>query len=325
VFDVIGFVYPDYYYPSRKQGKKRKATASAISATPKGKKIKVLTHWSRYIETARVPKLAEGTSSTAEPGCPAPAGSKGESAEVPKILGQEKSESSGAPKRPAEAKEKAAEEPELKELVGLQKILILLPEPELPKVPKAPAITPKRRRMASMLDAVLESTRASTPAPAKEATEATTTRAEVEAGPSVLIEIGPVETRQSIDQGPSDTALVLEKEDAPKKVEPPTPEASSEELDFIIRHASGKKLSEEKIAEAKHYARKLKYPKGSLVYNGSDEDDFMYCLPDNKEITVCREVTRNMGFPKLEVGLSAMSKDDLADSLAYNSLKVKMF
>jgi hypothetical protein len=25
VFDVIGFVYPDYSYPSRKQGKKRKA------------------------------------------------------------------------------------------------------------------------------------------------------------------------------------------------------------------------------------------------------------------------------------------------------------
>jgi hypothetical protein len=30
-----------------------------------------------------------------------------------------------------------------------------------------------------------------------------------------------------------------------------------------------------------------------------------------------------MGFLKLEVGLSAMSKDDLADSLAYNSLKVR--
>jgi hypothetical protein len=32
---------------------------------------------------------------------------------------------------------------------------------------------------------------------------------------------------------------------------------------------------------------------------------------------------KNMGFLKLEVGLSAMSKDDLADSLAYNSLKVQ--
>jgi hypothetical protein len=32
---------------------------------------------------------------------------------------------------------------------------------------------------------------------------------------------------------------------------------------------------------------------------------------------------KNIGFPKPEVGLSAMSKDDLADSLMYNSLKVQ--
>jgi hypothetical protein len=81
---------------------------------------------------------------------------------------------------------------------------------------------------------------------------------------------------------------------------------------------------EEEIAEAKHYAQELKYLKGSLVYNGTDEDDFLYCFLDNKEISVCREIARNIGFPKLEVDLSAMSKDDLADSLAYNSLKVQM-
>jgi hypothetical protein len=106
VFYVIGFVYPDYCYPSRKQGKKRKVAASAISATPKGKKIKVLTHRPWYIETARVPKLAEGTSSITEPEYPAPAGAKGESVEVLKAMGQEKAESAEAPKRPAEAKGK---------------------------------------------------------------------------------------------------------------------------------------------------------------------------------------------------------------------------
>jgi hypothetical protein len=58
------------------------------------------------------------------------------------------------------------------------------------------------------------------------------------------------------------------------------------------------------------------------VYNDNDEDDFLYCLPDNKELSVCREMMRNMGFPKLKLDLSAMSKDDLAYSLAYNSLKV---
>jgi hypothetical protein len=40
VFDVIGFVYPDYSYPSQKQGRKRRAAASAISTTPKPKKVK---------------------------------------------------------------------------------------------------------------------------------------------------------------------------------------------------------------------------------------------------------------------------------------------
>jgi hypothetical protein len=103
VFDIIGFVYPDYSYPSRKQGKKRKAATSAISAAPKGKKIKVLTHRPRYIETARVPKLAERTSSTAEPGYLAHVGFKGESAEVSEVMRQKKIESVGVPKRPSEA------------------------------------------------------------------------------------------------------------------------------------------------------------------------------------------------------------------------------
>jgi hypothetical protein len=59
------------------------------------------------------------------------------------------------------------------------------------------------------------------------------------------------------------------------------------------------------------------------VFNGSDEDDFLYCLPDNKEISVYQEIAKSIGFLKLEEGLSAMSKDDLADSLAHNSIKVQ--
>jgi hypothetical protein len=184
----------------------------------------VLTHRPRYIETARVPKLAEGASSATEPKYPTPTDAKGELAEVSKVPATESAE---ATKRPAEVKEKTVEEPELKKPSGLQKILSPLPKPELPKLSKAPAITPKRRRMASVLDAVLELTRASTPASAKETAEATTTHAEVEAGPSVPIETGPVETRQSIEQESLDVSLVLEKEDTPKKVEFPPPEQTT--------------------------------------------------------------------------------------------------
>jgi hypothetical protein len=108
----------------------------------------------------------------------------------------------------------------------------------------------------------------------------------------------------------------------PEKTATPTPEASFEVLDYIVRHASGKRLSEEEKREAQYYAQKLKYSKGALVFNGSGEEDFLYGHPDNKEISVYREMSRSFGFSTLEVGLSALSKDELADSLLYNSLKV---
>jgi hypothetical protein len=66
VFDVIGFVYPDSRYPLRGQGKKRKPVASVTPAEPKSKKVKVLTHRSRYIELAVVPEFGVGSSSAAE-------------------------------------------------------------------------------------------------------------------------------------------------------------------------------------------------------------------------------------------------------------------
>jgi hypothetical protein len=76
------------------------------------------------------------------------------------------------------------------------------------------------------------------------------------------------------------------------------------------------------MLEAQNYAQKLKYPKGALVFNGSSEEDFLYCLPDKKEISVCWKIGKSIGFPKLEDGLSILSKDELTDCLAYNSIKV---
>jgi hypothetical protein len=150
VFDVIGFMYPDYIYPSRKQGKKRKIVASAISIVPKGKKIKVLTHRPRYIETAAVSKLGEGTSSTAEVEQSTPVGqSAEESATVLKVPTAEPVET---PKNGAEAKEEATKKPELDKAIVLPEILSPPTEAELPKVAKAPATTPKRRRMASVAE-----------------------------------------------------------------------------------------------------------------------------------------------------------------------------
>jgi hypothetical protein len=38
VFDVIGFVYPDYCFPVQRQGRKRKVAALTSSGVPKTKK-----------------------------------------------------------------------------------------------------------------------------------------------------------------------------------------------------------------------------------------------------------------------------------------------
>jgi chemotaxis protein histidine kinase CheA len=263
-----------------------------------------------------VPKLGVGTSFTAEAEQPAPA-IPGE--DLTQLLKVPVAGPAETPKHDAETKEKEAKEPEPE----LPKISSPPAEAELPKVAKAPATTPKRRRMASVLDAFMESTRVLTPAPTKKVVEAATACAETEARPSVPAESEPAATEQRAEQESPYADVALEKKDAPEKAKSPILEASSEDLDFIIRHASRKRLSEEEIVEAKHYARELKYPKGALVYNGTDKDDFPYFLPDNKEISVCQEMAKNIGFPKLEAGLSAMSKDDLADSLAYNSLKVR--
>jgi hypothetical protein len=156
---------------------------------------------------------------------------------IPKTAAeQQKAKIADVPKCPAEARAKMTEEPELRKSAEVSKI---------------PAVTPKRRRMASVLDVVMESTKVPTPASTevssmsekniKETGKAVTTRVGAEVGPSVPIETRHVETvEKDTEQGPSDAALILEKEGAPKKVKSPTPETSTEEVDFIMRHASGK-------------------------------------------------------------------------------------
>jgi hypothetical protein len=303
VFDAIGFMYPDYRYPPRGQEKKRKVVVSdiQIDPTPKSKKMKVLTHRPRYIEPAVVPDFGVGSSSAAEA-----------TQTVPIV--QNTKEPTVMPKSHTieTIKDKVEKAKEPKVEVKMPRILSSPTGASLPKAQKSSAATPKRRRMANVLDAVVETTKALSPSPAKKIVQAeakaTESQAEAEVGPSV-----PIETEPLVFEEKSAEQI------APEKI---GTEALTGNIDYIIRHASGKKLSEEEILEAKHYARSLKYPKGALVFHGSNEDDFLYCLPDNKEISICREIGTSMGFPRLEDGLSLLSKDELDDSLAYNSIKV---
>ena len=118
------------------------------------KKVKVLTHHPKRNETTEESRPAE-RSSAPESSHPAPAEARMESVEEPKL-------------------KIAAEKP--KALSSLQEI-------ELSNVQKIASVTPKRRRMASVLDDVIESTKALTPASAEApSVEGKNTKESAEAG-----------------------------------------------------------------------------------------------------------------------------------------------
>jgi hypothetical protein len=138
VFDVIGFVYPDYYFPARRQGGKRKIATSTSSSASKPKRAKVLTRRSKPIGTAEATMLIESAEATPLAMESAPAMSIKASADPVK-----------EPKS-----EKTAEQPKVlgpPAAIGLQKLSTTT------------TATPRKRRMASVLDDVLESMKAPTP------------------------------------------------------------------------------------------------------------------------------------------------------------------
>jgi hypothetical protein len=127
-----------------------------VDHVPKGKKMKVLTHRPRYIAPTVVPDFGAGSSSAAKA---IQTASTVQGAEEPTVL----------PKthiiEPVVDKVEKAEQPKIEE--KMSKILSPPIEANLPKTQKTSAATPKRRRMAKVLDALLETTKALSPAPVK--------------------------------------------------------------------------------------------------------------------------------------------------------------
>jgi hypothetical protein len=132
VFDVIGFVYPDYCFPIRKQGGKRKIATSTSSGALKLKRAKVLT---------RRPKLH----------------SLENIVEVPTIEEVKFIESAEAAPLATETK-KTTEQPKLLSPPAVTELL---------KLSTTATTNPRKRRMASVLNAVLESMKTPTSASAR--------------------------------------------------------------------------------------------------------------------------------------------------------------
>jgi hypothetical protein len=198
VFDVIGFIYPDYRYPLRGQGKKRKATAVAASAEPvlkaASKKMKILTHRPRYIEPAVVPEFGEEASLAAGLRETAPPAQRTE-------------EPSTMPKLPlAELDGTKTDKGKAEESnIGETKVLeILSPSSEVtaPKAQKSSAATPKRRSMANVLD-VLETVKTLNSTPSRKIVEASKAQTKVETE-QAKIETAVIQT--GTEAGPSEPA-----------------------------------------------------------------------------------------------------------------------
>jgi hypothetical protein len=243
VFVVIGFVYPDYCFPARKQGAKRKITSTTPSTALKAKEMKVVTHRPKSYFLERASLLPATTV-----------------VEVPTIQLEKATTDSS----------KVKHQPKLQSPPTM---------PGLSRTAAVPAATPRKgRRMTSALDTVLRPSKVATPAPTrvfKDKVEELEEGVAASAAPDCTKSI-PSETRPIEHNLPKKLSLLIHEA------------ASTEDLDFIIRHASGKQLTQRQIVKAQHYAKELKYPRGSLVYEGDEEDDFLYCLSQQENRCLLR-------------------------------------
>jgi hypothetical protein len=123
--------------------------------------MKVLTHRPRYIEPVVIPEFGEGTSSAAK---------AKESVSIMQSVVELSVVSKMTIVEPAKAEDNKAKEPQVEKVTKISEILSPLEAAGLPKVQKTSAATPKRTRMANVLDAVLETTKALSPAPTKKVT-----------------------------------------------------------------------------------------------------------------------------------------------------------
>jgi hypothetical protein len=230
--------------------------ATPDEPVPKGKNLKVLTHQPRYIKPAVIPEFGEGTSSAAKTKETTPPVQRTEEpAIMPKLPSIELVET--------KADKDKAEGSKIEEITKMPEILSPSSEVPVLKAQNGSAATPKRRRMANVLDVVLETTKTLSYVPSRKIVDASkaqpeaktkqvevevaTIQAETKAGPSE-----PTETEPAVVEEKATEQIV------PKKVKTPASEASEESTDYIIHHASRKRLSQEERLEALHYAQKLK-------------------------------------------------------------------
>jgi hypothetical protein len=106
------------------------------------------------------------------------------------------------------------------------------------KAQKDLTTTPKRKRMVNVLD-VLETIKSSSSTPKRDVEASKTQIEETETGPSEPAKKKSLEIRKETEKESVEEILS-------EKTAMPIPEASSKVLNYVLRYASGKKLTKKK-------------------------------------------------------------------------------
>lgn len=93
---------------------------------------------------------------------------------------------------------------------------------------------------------------------------------------------------------------------------------------YAVHHSADKTMTVEYVCETRAFFEKVGYPSGVTIFGGRLHD-YLYCCSDSLETDFCRYMMDNVGFLKLEAGLSMMPFEDFSDCLAYTQLKVDIY
>jgi hypothetical protein len=317
VMDALNFEYPNYERLNKgAEGPKRKSIVSVMSrqvarmvkedekALKKRKSSpepKVATSKKRKIATPE-PKMAE-----IEEGAP----STPSAAEVEKIL-------------------KVMTEPlpiKLLSPLGPQLTKLLQKKDEASATKKAAG--PKKRRIITVFLQAIEET--PPPASASKITPAVEAAVATEATPdkATMAEAMNLEsTLSDIDRILSDMA-VEEAAAAAKETVATVPkkgkavaEDTSEEKGFNFQNIIDQELSKTEREELHEYAISCGYQPGALLFDGINEES-LGCIRDRTGAKVISTLSRSVGFPKLEAGVSRYRRQHIVGSLFYSNFKVK--
>jgi hypothetical protein len=94
-------------------------------------------------------------------------------------------------------------------------------------------------------------------------------------------------------------------------------DTSSGQKDFDLRHLGGQELSKADKEELKEYAISCGYQPGSLLFGGVDEE-ILGCIHDRTRAKIKGNLSKSVGFPKLESDISGYRRKHIVDSLFSN-------